>query len=97
LQDWHCDAGAETAELLVSEVVTNAIRHAQSEVDVIVRLGHGVITVEVHDQSADTPKVQVRDATDPGGLGLKLVGRMSRNWGFDRTPQGKVVWFQVAV
>ncbi len=82
--------------LLVSELVTNAVRHAEGEaVRLVVALTGGTLRVEVHDPGQG---FEVRDApTDPlraSGWGLVLVAELSDRWGVDHTPRTRV-WFEM--
>jgi anti-sigma regulatory factor (Ser/Thr protein kinase) len=81
--------------LLVSELVTNAIRHSGTdEVCVTVRPGDP-LRFGVRDYGHGRP--YIRDDNGPGGYGLPLVERLSSRWGVDKLPNGKVVWFDVPV
>jgi anti-sigma regulatory factor (Ser/Thr protein kinase) len=82
--------------LLVSELVTNAVRHAEGEaVRLVVALTSGTLRVEVHDPGNG---FEVRDApTDPlraSGWGLVLVAELSDRWGVDHDPRTRV-WFEM--
>ena len=82
--------------LLLSEVVTNAILHARSEIEVHV-VNHGpVLRVEVRDHGAGAPVVrrQAHDATS--GRGLAIVEQVATAWGVTQLPDGKMVWFEIA-
>jgi DNA-binding NarL/FixJ family response regulator len=86
----------DTVTLLVSELVTNAVLHAGSDVEVMVRLTATAARIEVTDASAED--VMPRDAADDedSGRGLALVGSLARRWGVRPAPGGgKTVWFEV--
>ncbi|MGH9012028.1 MAG: response regulator [Acidimicrobiia bacterium] len=86
----------DTVTLLVSELVTNAVIHAGSEVEVMVRLTATAARIEVTDASAQA--IAPRDATseEDSGRGLALVGNLAQRWGVRRAPGGgKTVWFEV--
>ena len=86
----------DTVTLLVSELVTNAVLHAGSDVEVMVQLTATAVRIEVTDASAEA--VSPRAATDEedSGRGLALVGSLARRWGVRPAPGGgKTVWFEV--
>ena len=92
---WGLGDVGSLAELLVSEVVTNAVEHGTSGGTVeIVALPAG-LRVEVTDRSADLPELQHPAADEPTGRGLAIVDQLSRWWGVERTAAGKTVWFEV--
>jgi len=84
-----------SVELLVSELVTNAITHARSAPSIEVAISPRVVRVEVRDDSPDMPSVRAPDEGRPGGRGLHLVREMSARWGASPSDGGKVVWFEV--
>ncbi|MEA3018761.1 MAG: hypothetical protein QOI47_285 [Actinomycetota bacterium] len=96
LSRWHCDALLDDVQLLVSELVTNAVVHAGSEVEVAVRLLTDAVRIEVVDRS---PAVQLRpkrpSEDDESGRGLLLVETMASAWGVEPIEGGKSVWFEV--
>lgn len=96
LAGWQVADVLDTAQLLVSEVVTNAVVHGRSEAEVAVRLLDDRVRVEVVDRG-DMP-VRRRDAEDEetSGRGMALVEALSMAWGIDDLPVGKMVWFEVA-
>lgn len=93
LADWGADSFEEPAALLTSELVTNAVLHARSAVEVTVRLADSQLWVGVSD--GDTgPPVRKRYGPDAAtGRGLLLVERIARSWGTEPSGDGKVVWF----
>ncbi|SHL61665.1 SpoIIE family protein phosphatase [Actinacidiphila paucisporea] len=94
LASWGLDRLSDTTELLVSELVTNAIRAASYEVELrLMRVGK--LLVEVSDDNHNLPQLQRAEADDARGRGLALVSHMSRRWGTSRKAVGKVVWFEL--
>lgn len=83
----------EIAELLVSELVTNAVSHAQSAPVMRIDVSGDAVRVAVQDASREP--VEVRDASQdsPSGRGLLLVDTLAASWGWAPTPEGKRVWF----
>ncbi|WP_436845130.1 SpoIIE family protein phosphatase [Streptomyces cinerochromogenes] len=91
LADWGLDEAAFAVELMLSELVTNAIRHGSGPVRV--RLLHGrTLICEVCDASNTAPHLRRAASTDEGGRGLFLVAQLARSWGTRYLPQGKVIW-----
>ena len=84
----------ETTVLLVSELVTNAVLHASTDVEVRVSAGRGA-RVEVRDGSETGPIRRRHAAESVTGRGLELVEMLSNAYGVDRTDHGKSVWFTV--
>jgi anti-sigma regulatory factor (Ser/Thr protein kinase) len=95
LRRWDCGEQLDVVTLLVSEVVTNAIVHAGTDVEVSVELKPDAVRIEVSDEAVGLPAP--RDATDEetSGRGLALVEALASEWGVDSRPEGKVVWFEV--
>ncbi|MGP9017469.1 SpoIIE family protein phosphatase [Streptomyces sp. BR1] len=92
---WNLEEVAETVELLVSEVVTNAVRHAHSH-QVELRLVRAeTLRCEVVDDDHTLPMLLHAGPLDESGRGLRVVSRLAREWGTSRTGEGKTVWFEV--
>jgi serine phosphatase RsbU (regulator of sigma subunit)/anti-sigma regulatory factor (Ser/Thr protein kinase) len=89
----HEDELVGVAELLVSELVTNAVRYTTGPIGVLIRRGRRSITVEVSDSDTRLPRLRRGDVLDEGGRGLTLVQMLSARWGSRPTERGKVVWF----
>ncbi len=91
----------EIVEVLVSELATNAVRHAETEFDVTVTHdgAHGPIRVEVADHGDGVPKQLEPGSVEPRGRGLKIVDGLSDRWGCTPSPGGgaKTVWFELGV
>lgn len=86
----------EDAGLLTSEVVSNAMIHANGEVAVRVRRDGDQALVEVHDQSSQVPQPRPSDPGRAGGMGMQLVEVLASGWGVTEIKDdGKVVWFEV--
>ncbi|KIF07508.1 histidine kinase [Streptomyces sp. RSD-27] len=81
-------------ELILSELVTNALRHGSAPVRVRLLHDHG-LTCEVWDGSSTAPHLRYAATTDEGGRGLFLVAQLSEHWGTRYTPGGKVIWAEL--
>lgn len=96
LQRWDAASDLDTVSLLVSELVSNAIIHAQSDFEVSVMLRSHSIRVEVGDQSVVVPVPRDAEPDDVSGRGMALVDALATGWGVtDRDEGGKTVWFEV--
>ncbi|MFH8800151.1 SpoIIE family protein phosphatase [Streptomyces sp. NPDC017936] len=94
LTRWGMEELTDSVELLVSEVVTNAVRYASRPVTLRL-LRTDVLRCEVGDDVPQLPRLRQARATDEGGRGLFLVNRLARRWGATRLSTGKVVWFEL--
>lgn len=96
LSRWHCSDVLDDVQLLVSELVTNAVVHAGSDVEIAVRLLADSVRIEVVDRAPTTmlrptaPRVE-----DESGRGLMLVETLASAWGVEPLVGGKAVWFEV--
>lgn len=96
LATWGEDGCADAASLLVSELVTNAVIHARSPVELVVGRGSpSTLRFEVYDSSARVPRVRGFDPESVSGRGLALVEAMSERWGVETGITGKHVWFEL--
>ncbi|MGC0329729.1 PAS domain S-box-containing protein [Streptomyces sp. SAI-170] len=94
LLSWDMEPLVDTAELLVSELVTNALRYGEGEIRLRLLLDRTLVC-EVWDSGLVQPRRRRARDTDEGGRGLQLVGLLSAAWGSRRTPRGKTVWFEL--
>ncbi|MFF5854901.1 SpoIIE family protein phosphatase [Streptomyces sp. NPDC012751] len=94
LLSWDLEPLVDTAELLVSELVTNALRYGEGEIRLRLLLDRTLVC-EVWDSGLVQPRRRRARDTDEGGRGLQLVGLLSAAWGSRRTPHGKTVWFEL--
>ncbi|MFF7979908.1 ATP-binding protein [Streptomyces sp. NPDC007901] len=95
LDDWAVGDLADTAELLVSELVTNALRHTRGSLRLNLQLRHARLLCEVEDTETACP---VRTAADPdaeGGRGIEILDLLADAWGSVRTATGKTMWFEL--
>ncbi|KOV99074.1 histidine kinase [Streptomyces sp. NRRL B-1140] len=91
LREWGLEEIGFATELIVSELVTNAIRYGSPPVGV--RLLHGrCLICEVSDASGTSPRLRRAATTDEGGRGLFLVAQFAQRWGTRYTTRGKVIW-----
>ncbi|MFE3903570.1 SpoIIE family protein phosphatase [Streptomyces sp. NPDC059153] len=93
---WDLGELVDTTELLVSELVTNALRYGEGEIRLRL-LRDRTLVCEVWDAGLVQPRRRRARDTDEGGRGLQLVGLLSVAWGSRRTPRGKTVWFELAL
>ncbi|MGO4421671.1 SpoIIE family protein phosphatase, partial [Streptomyces sp. MCAF7] len=91
LADWGLEEAAFTTELVVSELLGNAIRHASGPIRLRLLRDRALIC-EVADGSTTAPHLRRAASTDEGGRGLFLVAQMVDRWGTRYTRRGKVIW-----
>ncbi|MEU1267848.1 SpoIIE family protein phosphatase [Streptomyces sp. NPDC005799] len=91
LAEWGLDDLVFTTELVVSELVTNAIRHAEGPIRLRL-IRERALICEVSDGGATAPHLRHPRTTDEGGRGLLLVSQFSQRWGTRFVPEGKVIW-----
>jgi anti-sigma regulatory factor (Ser/Thr protein kinase) len=103
MKRWGLEDSIPVTELLVSELVTNAVRYGSkgefsTGADIEMRLIlEGGLIVEVYDSSPALPRVLQVDRDAENGRGLHVVSQLSQRWGSRRTPTGKVVWCEQQV
>jgi serine phosphatase RsbU (regulator of sigma subunit)/anti-sigma regulatory factor (Ser/Thr protein kinase) len=96
LRRWGLEELVPTAELLASELVTNAVRYAHGAIALrLVR--EGGLVCEVLDDSAALPRLRHAGDEDERGRGLQVVSQLAQRWGARRTHSGKVVWCELAL
>jgi anti-sigma regulatory factor (Ser/Thr protein kinase) len=96
LRGWGCDHAVADAELLVSELVTNAVLHARSPARLKVERDPVSLRVSVCDSSTAPPRVRDYGPSAVTGRGMLLVDRIAQRWGVDLDGNGKCVWFEVS-
>jgi CheY-like chemotaxis protein len=82
-------------ELLVSELITNAVMHTGSEPRLEVHMLRDRIRVEVYDDDPNPPTMLEHDLARPGGRGLRLISSLSDRWGTEQVGTGKLVWVEL--
>ena len=91
LSEWNLEHAASTTELVVSELVTNAIRYGRPPVQL--RLIHDTALIcEVSDASGTSPHLRRARVFDEGGRGLLIVAQLTERWGTRHTSTGKTIW-----
>ncbi|MCS0638422.1 SpoIIE family protein phosphatase [Streptomyces sp. LP05-1] len=95
LEEWGLDDLTFAAELILSELITNAIRYGAAPVRVRLLHDRG-LTCEVSDSSNTSPHLRYAATTDEGGRGLFLVAQLAERWGTRYTPDGKVIWAELS-
>ncbi|MEW2268720.1 SpoIIE family protein phosphatase [Streptomyces griseofuscus] len=94
LEEWGLDEQAFGMELVLSELVTNAIRYGSEPIGLRLIRDRALIC-EVADGSNTSPHLRYAATTDEGGRGLFLVQQMTERWGTRYSPQGKVIWAEM--
>jgi anti-sigma regulatory factor (Ser/Thr protein kinase) len=95
LQQGHRPDLVDTACLLTSELVANAVVHAGAPVELVVDLDRARLAVEVIDASSEDPLPRDATALDTSGRGLAMVARLADAWGVTHVLPGKSVWFSL--
>ncbi|KAK1176674.1 SpoIIE family protein phosphatase [Streptomyces sp. NBS 14/10] len=96
LTEWGLEELQFTTELIVSELVTNAIRYGSAPIRLRLIHQHSLIC-EVSDASSTSPRMRHARTTDEGGRGLLIVARLTQRWGTRYTATGKIVWAECAM
>ncbi|TDC23020.1 PAS domain-containing protein [Streptomyces sp. 8K308] len=89
---WDLTEAAFVTELVVSELVTNAIRHAEPPIQLRLLRGETSLIIEVSDGSGTAPHLRRARTYDEGGRGLLLVAQLTQQWGTRQTASGKTIW-----
>ncbi|MFF3244814.1 SpoIIE family protein phosphatase [Streptomyces sp. NPDC002870] len=97
LRSWGLAGLNETVELLVSEVVTNAVRHTSGRRAELRLVRAGSLLCEVADEDHTLPTLLDARWDDEIGRGLRVLSTLAREWGTSRTTEGKTVWFELAL
>ncbi|WP_199825581.1 SpoIIE family protein phosphatase/ATP-binding protein [Streptomyces sp. NRRL B-1140] len=96
LEAWDLAELGFTMELILSELITNAIRYGSGPIHVRL-IRDRTLICEVADGSSTSPHLRYAATTDEGGRGLFLVSQMAERWGTRYSPQGKVIWAEQAL
>jgi anti-sigma regulatory factor (Ser/Thr protein kinase) len=93
--DGREDPVVDDAVLVISELVTNGVRHTRAVLLVLVTIENHTLHVDVTDDNPTlpTPPDPEHDATN--GRGLRIVDALATRWGITRTTEGKTVWFEM--
>ena len=93
---WGLDDAAFITGLVVSELVTNAIRHAESPIQLRL-IRDRTLICEVSDGSSTAPHLRRARALDEDGRGLLLISRLTQRWGTRQAAHGKTIWAEQAL
>lgn len=95
LEEWEAGEYTETAALLVSELVSNAVLHARTAATVAIHLSESRLRLEVSDLSPRQPLIRSYGEEATTGRGLGMVVALARRWGVQPTSAGKTVWAEL--
>ncbi|MFE4724425.1 ATP-binding protein, partial [Streptomyces sp. NPDC056728] len=95
LQEWGLGIAPFTAALVVSELVTNAIRYGAPPITLRLIRGETTLTCEIDDAALAAPYPRHAKATDEGGRGLYICATLAKSWGVRYREDGKTVWAEL--
>jgi anti-sigma regulatory factor (Ser/Thr protein kinase) len=97
-EEWGVPSVADVAELLSSELVTNAVVHARSGIELEAACSDRRLRVDVRDRGAGkvVPRMRSSDSDAEGGRGLAIVASLASSWGVEQSMAGKSVWFTLS-
>lgn len=96
LHQWQRDGSIDRLALIASELVTNAVRHAKTDITIELSSEEELLRLEVVDHGDERPVFLENDPETPGGLGLPIVEALASSWGVtSRNDGGKGVWAEV--
>ena len=93
--DGHQTTHIDAAVLMISELVTNAVRHADSQLRVMVSIADQTLRVEVSDDNPALPVASDPEHHATSGRGLRIIDGLADRWGITPKAGGKVVWFEL--
>lgn len=97
LRSWRADTALDEAAVVVSELTTNSARHAASPFELAITVDGSRLRLAVRDLNPVPPLRREPDETSESGRGLILVEALSRHWGTEHVPDGKVVWAELGL
>jgi anti-sigma regulatory factor (Ser/Thr protein kinase) len=97
MQLWDCDDPAHVAALLTSELVTNVVRHARTDLLLEVTLQASILRVAASDDDPRLPELRRVGPDAESGRGLYLIDSLAHAWGVVPRENGKTVWFDIVV
>jgi anti-sigma regulatory factor (Ser/Thr protein kinase) len=92
---WEASEHVDSAVLIASELVTNAVLHARTAVSLRVQLSGSRVRIEVFDQNPRVPVMAPCPAEATSGRGLALITVLATTWGMENRDEGKVVWAEL--
>jgi anti-sigma regulatory factor (Ser/Thr protein kinase) len=92
LEAWGLDELVPSTQLLVSELVTNAVRYSDGEIELRLIVRENTLACEVTDSGSAAPTLRRAQDDDEGGRGLFLVAQFTLDWGVRPTARGKTIW-----
>ena len=96
LTEWHLSTLDDTVSLLVTELVSNGVRHARTQLELILSLDGPCLRIALQDGDSHPPVARERHQFTVGGFGLALIESLSTGWGTDIDDGvGKTVWFEI--
>lgn len=95
--DGHQPAATEDAVLMISELVTNAVRHTRALLLVLITVHGHMLRVDVSDDNPALPVAPSPEHYATNGRGLRIVDTLADRWGITPTADGKTVWFEIDV
>ena len=96
MRAWGCEEAAADAELIASELATNAVSHARSHFSIGLSRHGDQVRIAVGDTDDTPPIVRAPSRAGIGGLGLHLIESIATCWGYEIDSHGKVVWADIA-
>jgi hypothetical protein len=97
LNQWGLLAVEETTLLLVTELISNGVRHAKTTLTLVLAFDGSRLYVGVSDHNEQAPLLAESSGTSHHGWGLRLITALASDWGTTMLPEGKTVWFDLAV
>ena len=97
LEQWELFELTDDAGLVVTELVANAVEHAESGCQLVVTRFDEGVRIEVRDGGSGTPEPQPVNVNAEGGRGLLIIAALSSAWGIDDADHGKTVWVELAL
>lgn len=95
LHRWQRDGAIDRLALIASELVTNAVCHANTEITLRLSADGDLLRLEVFDGATRRPQFVDSDRNQPGGLGLPIVEALASSWGVRSDDNGKGVWAEL--